>query len=116
MNPDQSGDPRFVVFLAPEWGIRAIARVLRTYRDKHGLTTVRGIIGRWAPPKENDTGAYVRSVAERCGVGPDDDVDIDDVAVMRELVKAIIRHENGRPPDGGDWYDDAVIDDGISRA
>lgn len=116
MDPDQSGDPRFIVFTAPEWGIRAIARVLRTYRDVHGLRTPAGIINRWAPPKENDTDAYASVVARKLGVRPDDEIDIDDPLVMRTLVKAIIRHENGPGPGGGDWYDDETIDDGIARA
>lgn len=116
MDPDQTGDSRFIVFIAPEWGIRAIARVLRTYRAKYGLDTPRGLINRWAPPRENDTDAYVRTVAAKLGVGPDDKIDLDDPLALRTLVKAIIRHENGPGPGGGDWYDDEMVDDGIARA
>lgn len=36
------------IFEAPEWGIRVIARVLITYRDKHGVNTVNGVVNRWA--------------------------------------------------------------------
>jgi len=117
MSSDQSGDPRFIVFDAPEWGIRAIVRVLRTYYDKHGLRTVKGIINRWAPPVENDTEAYFMTVAKKLGVDPGEQIDIDDIDTLRTLVKAIIRHENGRgpEPDGG-WYSDDVIDEGIRRA
>ena len=117
MAADQSGDPRFIVFDAPEWGIRAIVRVLRTYYDKHGLRTVKGIINRWAPPVENDTEAYFVTVAKKLGVDPGEQIDIDDLDTLRTLVKAIIRHENGRgpEPDGG-WYSDDVIDEGIRRA
>ena len=116
MSRDQSGDPRFVVFDAPEWGIRAIVRVLRSYRDTHGLRTVRGMINRWAPPIENDTEAYAVTVARKLGVDPDDRVDIDDGELLRGLVKAIIRHENGRGPLDGDWYEDDLIDQGIGLA
>ena len=117
MASDQSGDPRFIVFEAPEWGIRAIVRVLRTYYDKHGLRTVKGIINRWAPPVENDTEAYYVTVAKKLGVDPGEQIDIDDLDTLRTLVKAIIRHENGRgpEPDGG-WYSDDVIDEGNRRA
>lgn len=103
--------PRFARFAAPEWGIRAIARVLIWYKDKHGLDTVRGIIHRWAPPVENDTGAYVSAVAKKLGVGPDDTVDVYEFGTMRVLVEAIIRHENGAQP-----YPAAVIDEGLRRA
>ena len=33
---------------------------MRTYRKKYGLTTIRGIINRFAPPSENNTENYVR--------------------------------------------------------
>ena len=115
---DQSSDPRFVVFDAPEWGIRAIVRVLRSYRDKYGLRTVKGIISRWAPPNENATDAYYNTVAKKLGVDPDDEIDIDDIDTLRGLIKAIIRHENGANPaePDGAWYPDDVIDEGIRRA
>lgn len=48
-------DTAFVQFTGPQWGIRAIARTLITYQDKHGLRTIRQIIGRWAPPNENNS-------------------------------------------------------------
>lgn len=90
------GDPAFVTFKSFAWGIRAMARTLITYQDTHELATVRQLIGRWAPPNENDTGAYVQAVARRMGVTPDDPVNVHDYAVMRPLVEAITLHENGR--------------------
>ena len=53
-------DKRFITFTSPEWGIRAIARILINYKDKYDLDTVKKIISRWAPPSENNTGAYVK--------------------------------------------------------
>ncbi|WP_374450181.1 structural protein [Stella sp.] len=117
MAEDQSGDGRFVVFEAPEWGIRAIVRVLRSYRDRHGLRTVAGIVGRWAPPAENPTARYVAFVCDRLGVGPDEPVDLDDPRVLRALARAIVRKECGPGPlADGDWYPDEVLDEGIRRA
>lgn len=111
MADDQSSDPRFVVFKAPEWGIRALMRTLLTYQNQHGLYTTRAIINRWAPPSENNTGAYVNAVASACGVNPDDTIDLDMAAVALPFVKAIIVHENGSCP-----YSDAVILEGLRRA
>src|SRR4051812_38910947 len=62
MTPEQKAEKRFAVFRSPEYGIRALAKLLQTYQSKHGLRTVRGIINRWAPPVENNTGAYVNAV------------------------------------------------------
>lgn len=108
---DQLTDPRFEQFVAPEWGIRALARTLITYQDKHGLRTVRGIIHRWAPPVENNTGAYASAVARKLGVGLDDEIDVHRFEVMRPLAEAIIAHENGRQP-----YSPATIEHGLRLA
>lgn len=111
-------DSAFVTFTSPTWGIRALARTLISYKDKHGLNTVRGIIGRWAPPVENDTGAYVNQVAKAMGVGADRQIDVYQYEVMRPLVEAIIRHENGAGPLKTDntWYDVPTIDKGLEMA
>lgn len=89
-------DPAFETFTDPQAGIRALARVLKNYQAVHGLDTVRGIIGRWAPPTENNTAAYVQSVAGALGVAPDDRINLQDAATLEKLTAAIIRHENGR--------------------
>jgi hypothetical protein len=91
-------DPRFVVFEDAKYGIRALARTLLTYQHAHGCDTIGKIIGRWAPPTENDTVAYIAAVAARCGVAPDDVIDADQVSVMLPLVAGIISHENGGNP------------------
>jgi hypothetical protein len=109
MSKDQSADARFAVFDSPEYGIRALMRLLITYQDRHGLNTVRGIINRWAPPVENDTTAYARQVAQALEVDPDDKIDTHDRATVLALAKAIIRHELGSPSRHGlpeHWYDD----------
>lgn len=111
MAADQSSDSRFVVFVAPQWGIRAIVKVLLSYQRKHGIKTIRGIINRWAPPAENNTDAYVNQVAKACGVEPDDTIDIENKAVLRALVSSIIKHENGQQP-----YGAGVIELGIDLA
>jgi len=37
---------RFARFVSHEYGIRALAVLLTTYQDRHGLRTIRGIITR----------------------------------------------------------------------
>lgn len=96
MASDQTGDGRFVVFSNAHFGIRALAKVLLSYYHKHGLDTVQKIIDRWAPPSENNTGAYVNHVATVLGVGEDARIDVTDPQTLEVLVRAIIEHENGR--------------------
>ena len=104
-------DSEFFQFASAKWGIRALARTLIAYQDRVGLKTIKQMIGRWAPPNENDTGAYVRAVAASVGVGADDEIDVHDYAILRPLTLAIIRHENGQQP-----YTDAEIDAGLVLA
>jgi hypothetical protein len=93
MSADQSGDARFVVFDAPVWGLRALARILR--KDMAEGDTLRRIIGEWAPAAENNTGAYVNAVARHVGMDPDAPVREAD---LPRLMAAIVQHENGAQP------------------
>jgi hypothetical protein len=104
-------DDRFEQFTSPEFGIRALARVLITYQDKHGLDSVARIIGRYAPPKENRTDAYINAVAHAIGVAPTERINVHRFEVMLPLVRAIVRHENGVQP-----YSEATLTRGLALA
>ena len=104
-------NPRFAKFDTPENGIRALAKLLLNYQRLHGLKTVREIINRWAPPVENITSAYVKAVAAACEVNADEVIYLRDRKLLKHMVVAIIKHENGSQP-----YSDFVIATGISEA
>lgn len=94
----QRTDKSFCQFTSPEFGIRAKIIILRNYQSKYGLKTITGIIKRWAPPNENDTKAYIRSVAQATGTDADKPIDLTDSRKLFPLLQAIIRHENGTQP------------------
>lgn len=104
-------DAEFFQFVSPKWGIRALARTLIAYQDRHNLRTIRQIISRWAPPAENETNAYIEHVATTLGVSADEPIDVHQYAVMRPLTNIIIKHENGQQP-----YTDAELDAGLLLA
>ena len=56
------GCPQFCRFYDLKWGFRAAFRLMQTYYEHYHLDTVEKIVGRWAPPTENDTRGYVRFV------------------------------------------------------
>lgn len=93
-------DPEFFTFSSMAYGVRAAAITLMTYYDRHGLRTVEDIIGRWAPPNENNTLAYVQSVAARMKRAPNEILDLQQHSTMRALLDAIFIHENGQPVPG----------------
>lgn len=104
-------DSEFCVFSQPEYGIRALCRILRTYQRKYGLRDVHSIINRFAPPVENDTESYIKSVCLKLDVTPETLIDLEEKGIMLNLLKAIIRHENGEQP-----YSDEVLLQGIEMA
>lgn len=90
-----SRDPAFKQFETMAWGYRAIFVVLDTYRTRHGLRTIAGMIARWAPPAENRTGAYIKAVTNWTGIAEDAPIDTRDRRTMVPVVAAISRVENG---------------------
>ena len=94
-----SRDPEFKQFENLAWGYRAVFVLLHTYRVRYGLRTIRTMIRRWAPPTENRTDLYVRAVAERTGIGPDEPLDTLDARTMVPVASAISYVENGAAAD-----------------
>ena len=97
-----SRDPAFKQFESMPWGYRAIFVLLDTYRIRHGLETIRGMISRWAPPSENHTEIYIRAVADAVGIADDRPVDTRDRTTMLRMAAAISRVENGTAADMDD--------------
>lgn len=99
MTTFQKRERDFCVFREPEWGLRAVAQLMRTYKHRHGLTTPRAIISRWAPASDgNNVEAYSRQIAKALGVQPDDTIDVDTNGTIRTIMRAIATHENGDTP------------------
>lgn len=94
--PGYSGtDGRFAKFDTPEGGLGAANKLLDVYQNKHGLNTVAGIVGRWAPAGDgNNVSAYAANVAQKLGIGPNDPIPPE---MRPQLIAAMGQHENGRP-------------------
>lgn len=71
-------DPSFVQFESMAYGYRAAWKILDTYclnfRRKRLTYNVRTIIARWAPPAENDTEGYIRTVVSLSGLGGNENI------------------------------------------
>jgi hypothetical protein len=110
--PPQDG---YCTFVSPFYGLRALGKLLCAYQSMHGLTTIRGMIDRFAPPADhNPTDQYVANVCAWCG-GVDADADYpltNESLVM--LMKAIIRQENG--VDALATYSDVLLESAAGSA
>ena len=71
-------DKSFVQFESMAYGYRAAWKVLDTYcltfKKERKPFTVRNIIERWAPPCENDTEAYIRTLTKLTGLGGNESI------------------------------------------
>ena len=90
-----SRDSAFKQFETMAYGYRAMFVLLDTYCSRYGLTTIRQMISRWAPPTENFTEGYIRFVAERTGISADAQVDSRSERDMIPIVAAMSEIENG---------------------
>ncbi len=77
-------------------GVAAAQRQLLIYQQRDHLNTVRGIVGKWAPPGENDTSAYAAAVAQQMGVSLDAPLNLRDQAVASSLIAAMAQQETGQ--------------------
>jgi len=79
-------------------GVRASARILRTYGRKYGIDTINKIIDRYAPPEDNNpnNANYARHVSNGSGFDVDEKIDLNDPQVLLKLMRPIFEFENGQ--------------------
>lgn len=85
----------FVKFSTPEYGVRALFKVINTYSTKYKLDTISKIITKFAPPTENNTASYIQGVSKDLGVDPDAKLNLADPNIRSNLVRSIIKKETG---------------------
>ena len=99
-------DKAFVQFTSMAYGYRAVWKILDTYcltfKRERKAYNVRNIIGRWAPPTENDTDAYVRDAVKLSGLGGNENMPrpkhyraFGEVDKLVRLIMAMTCVENG---------------------
>ena len=89
------GDSAFETFISMSYGYRALIKLLQNYQRNHRLRTIRQLINRWAPSTENNTSAYVATVACETGFGCDQTIDLKDRRTAILMAAAISFVENG---------------------
>ena len=91
----EGADKEFRTFVAAHWGYRAIFVLLHTYRLRYSVNTIAEAIGRWAPPSENQTEAYIATVEKLSGRERGEAYDTLSAEDMLPIVAAIAWVENG---------------------
>jgi hypothetical protein len=99
-------EPRFCRFESPEYGIRALMKLLCNYY-KGGHNSISKIINRYAPSSDNNnTTAYINGVSKALNIDQFAKIDVNK-STLFALSKAIIRHENGKQPYSEDTFEKA---------
>ena len=88
-------DPAFCQFDSMTYGLRAGLIIIRTYMPRYNLRSIHAIVARWAPPSENDTDAYVYSVASMMKIHALQTFDFGDRGRIVALVSAMCKVETG---------------------
>ena len=88
-------DPAFVQFETMAYGYRAAWKTLESYskyfHDLPKAFNVRNIIMRWAPPTENDTDNYIRTVLSLTGLGGNENLTQPSRATGYERLELLVR-------------------------
>ncbi|MDF7401162.1 structural protein [Proteus mirabilis] len=105
----QQTDKDFCQFVSPEYGIRAIYKLLQTYQNKYELNTVESIIDRYAPPNENNTAGYINRAAKDIGVSVNESINVSSKPVAIALATAIVGVELGYQPYSQKVFEDAWL-------
>lgn len=105
---DKPMDELFESFEHVKYGIRAATKVLRTYRKKHGLKTLRQIITRWST---TDQESYILYVSRKLGISPEVEYDVRSDDKVVKLIKVMHVFENGK-----DYLTEAQIREGVELA
>jgi hypothetical protein len=98
---------RFAVFANAQGGLNALGALLHSYA-RRGIDSVRAIISKYAPASENNTAAYIASVAKKLGVDANAHLDLSDPRILSQMERAIVQFENGRNPYSAEMYAEAA--------
>ena len=102
---EKQTDKNFVQFTTMPYGYRAAWKILQNYYERFCRQskpfTVRNIIGRWAPPNENETESYVRQVLRLSAIGGKENLlppaNVDGYGRLSRLIAAMTVVECGIP-------------------
>lgn len=96
IQPDQA----FEEFVSIEWGIRAGIKLIRNHitgfnGKRPPANTIKKLISVWAPTKENNTEAYIRTVCQQTAIGRNDLLHADDRRSIIAIARAMAYVECG---------------------
>lgn len=79
---------KFAVFPTLDEGVLAAAKQLQIYGTR-GVDNIHDIVGKWAPPNENNTRAYIDHVTKATGRSEFEKLNLNDPKVLAQLISSM---------------------------
>ncbi|TGC28037.1 hypothetical protein [Escherichia sp. E1130] len=79
---------KFAVFPTLDEGVLAAAKQLQLYGSR-GINNIHDIVGKWAPPNENNTQAYIQHVVKATGRSEHESLNLGDPKLLAKLISAM---------------------------
>ncbi|BEN88187.1 hypothetical protein [Serratia marcescens] len=79
---------KFAVFPTLDEGVLAAAKQLQIYGTR-GIDNIHDIVGKWAPPKENNTRAYIDHVTKATGRSEFEKLNLNDPKVLAQMISSM---------------------------
>lgn len=95
MGEENDAKGQFCRFVNRTFGYRATFLIFYSYINNHNAQTLRDCIYRWAPPVENNSSVYLRTVSNRSGYPETVRIDLSDEEMMCKIVHAMVMMEVG---------------------
>ncbi|PWI82135.1 hypothetical protein DEO48_00090, partial [Enterobacter sp. CGMCC 5087] len=99
----------FSRFGSDEDGLAAASRQLFLYGDR-GKHTLQDVISTFAPHNENNVENYVSDVSRETGFKPGENIDLHSPDVLKRLLPAMIKEEQGTQPFSRNEIDSGIHD------
>lgn len=92
----------FKTFATPQDGVNAMVQNYTAYVKQNPQITIAQALSKWAPPNENNTGSYIRTITEATGINPGMPLAelMQDPAAFAYFMEAQTRLEKGGVPQG----------------
>lgn len=85
----------FVIFSSADYGLRAAARLIKTYINTYKLDTLAKIAPRWSPDAVGLSGAYAAGASRMGQIGANVVISPANAAQIAAVLRGIVGQENG---------------------
>lgn len=99
---------KFATFKTAQEGMDALSRQIGLNFNRDKLNNISKLITHYAPPNDNNTAAYIATLAKKLGVGATQALNLNDAEMRKKLMEAMVTVEQGRNSYPESMYQQAI--------